>query len=315
MASSSSSSSSLDSEWSRIRIFTFRKIDDDDVLHGSVLLRHRKRRDTVEIMASTGQVVSWKNRKGEEMLFVSEKSVIKKDEPILGGIPVCFPRFINNGNIENTFPSGLILDRSVPQSDYKPILAFILGSSNRDSLNWPHKFEFRIKYHLLEENGTLEMESRIENTDDKPFTFQFCYQNYLAASNIDNIQIGGLDKLEYLDYQNNKNRLTEQNDKIAFRSEVDRVYVDVPAGGNNRVINVVDHAERRIYTIERSGTSLPDIVVWNPWIEKAKTIGDMGDEEYKNMVCVGPAAVVDPVTLNPGEAWIGKQSVSIHEMV
>ncbi|KAL7093595.1 hypothetical protein ACP275_11G049000 [Erythranthe tilingii] len=313
MASSSSSSSSLESIWNQLpaRMQAFRKIG--NVHHDSVVLRHHGRRYTVEILISTGQVISWKNQNDDELLFVSEKSIIRKDEPILGGIPVCFPRFIKNGNVENTFPAGWLIDDSVPQPDDKPMLALILGPSHRDSLNWPNEFEFRIKYQLVE-NGTLEMESRIENTDDHPFTFQFCYQNYLAASYIGNIRIRGLVQLEYLDYLENKKRFTERDYKIPIRSEVDRVYVDVPAGGNNnKVINVVDHGKGRTYTIERSGTSLPDIVVWNPWIEKAKRIGDMGDEEYRKMACVGPAAVVDPVTLNPGEAWTGKQSISIEE--
>lgn len=51
-------------------------------------------------------------------------------------------------------------------------------------------------------------------------------------------------------------------------------------------------------------------VVWNPWGKKAKAMPDFGDEEYKNMLCVGAAAIEKPIILRPGEEWIGKQEIS-----
>jgi glucose-6-phosphate 1-epimerase len=41
-------------------------------------------------------------------------------------------------------------------------------------------------------------------------------------------------------------------------------------------------------------------VVWNPWEKKSKSMADIGDEEYKQMVCVDGAAIEKPVTLKPG---------------
>lgn len=32
-----------------------------------------------------------------------------------------------------------------------------------------------------------------------------------------------------------------------------------------------------------------DVVVWNPWVDKAKRMADFGDEEYPGMVSVGSA--------------------------
>jgi glucose-6-phosphate 1-epimerase len=37
---------------------------------------------------------------------------------------------------------------------------------------------------------------------------------------------------------------------------------------------------------------------------------DFGDEEYKSMLYVGAAAIEKPITLKPGEEWIGKQEIS-----
>lgn len=52
------------------------------------------------------------------------------------------------------------------------------------------------------------------------------------------------------------------------------------------------------------------VVVWNPWDKRAKAMADLGDEEYKHMLCVEAAAVEKAITLKPGEEWTGRQELS-----
>lgn len=47
-------------------------------------------------------------------------------------------------------------------------------------------------------------------------------------------------------------------------------------------------------------TGFRDVVVWNPWIAKSKTMEDFAPEEYKEMVCVEAGSVAEPVTLEVG---------------
>ena len=46
-----------------------------------------------------------------------------------------------------------------------------------------------------------------------------------------------------------------------------------------------------------------DVVLWNPWKEKAQQMSDFGDEEYKNMICIEPGCVSRYETCEPGQSW------------
>lgn len=45
---------------------------------------------------------------------------------------------------------------------------------------------------------------------------------------------------------------------------------------------MVDESNQRKIEITKDG--LNDVVVWNPWADKAQKMADMDDEEYKEMV-------------------------------
>lgn len=53
------------------------------------------------------------------------------------------------------------------------------------------------------------------------------------------------------------------------------------------------------------------VVVWNPWIEKAAAMGDFGNEEYKNMICVEAGSVADWVVLAGGQTWTAGQRLTV----
>lgn len=53
------------------------------------------------------------------------------------------------------------------------------------------------------------------------------------------------------------------------------------------------------------------LVVWNPWDKKSKAMTDLGDDEYKQMLCVDGAAIEKPITLKPGEEWTGRLEITV----
>lgn len=187
-------------------------------------------------------------------------------------------------------------------SSGKSFVDLLLKPSEDDLKIWPHSFEFRLRVSLSAE-GYLTLISRVRNVNCKPFNFSMAYHTYFSISDISEVRIEGLETLDYLDNLYEKKRFTEQGDALTFESEVDRVYL-----GSTDTIAIFDHERKRTFIIKREG--LPDVVVWNPWEKKSKSIPDFGDEEYRQMLCVDGAVIEKPITLKPGEEWTGRLELS-----
>ncbi|XP_057817053.1 putative glucose-6-phosphate 1-epimerase isoform X2 [Cryptomeria japonica] len=262
---------------------------------------------TLTVLLYGGQVISWKNEHGEELLFLSNKALFKPPKAIRGGIPICFPQLGSFGSLEQ---HGFARNRTwavdsspspLPLANNKSTVDLILKPTDEDMKIWPRSFELRLRVCLGP--GKLVLIPRVRNTDTKPFSFTFALHTYLSVSDISEVRVEGLETLDYFDNLNEKKRSTEQADAITFDDEVDRVYLSTPTK-----IAIIDHEKKRTYELRKEG--LPDAVVWNPWDKKSKAIPDFGDEEYKQMVCIEAAAVEHAIVLKPCEEWKGRQELS-----
>ncbi|KAL2523296.1 Galactose mutarotase-like superfamily protein [Forsythia ovata] len=262
---------------------------------------------TAEVLLYGAQVVSWKNERREELLFRSNKALSKPPKSIRGGIPICFPQFSNFGSLEQ---HGFAMNRlwsvdnsplPLPKANNQSAVDLILKSTEEDLKTWPHRFELRLRVSLSANKLTLI--PRVRNTDSKTFSFTFALCNYLPVSDISEVRVEGLETLDYLDKLLQKGRYTEQADAITFDGEIDRVYLSTPTK-----IAIIDHEKKRTYVLRKEG--MPDAVVWNPWDKKAKALPDLGDEDYKTMLCVDSAAVETAIILKPFEEWKGRQELS-----
>lgn len=265
------------------------------------------RGSSVQVLLYGGQVISWKNEREEELLFVSNKALFKPPKAIRGGIPICFPQFGSFGSLEQ---DGFARNRlwsidscpsPLPAANNVSTVDLILTPTEEDLKMWSRSFELRLRVSLGP--GKLTLIPRVRNVDTKPFSFTFALQTYLSMSDISEVRVEGLETLDYFDNLHRKERFTEQADAITFDDEVDRVYLSTPTK-----IAVIDHEKKRTFELRKEG--LPDAVVWNPWDKKAKAITDFGDEEYKQMVCIEAAAIEHPIMLKPREEWKGRQELS-----
>ncbi|GFZ07911.1 Galactose mutarotase-like superfamily protein [Actinidia rufa] len=272
-----------------------------------------------------GQVTSWKNDHGEELLFVSSKSSNPRgycmDHPgddvdrlvKMGSRSWCPPHshtkcspVIDGLSLFPSIPHVVIHLATLVGAPFKPPKAIRGGIP----ICFP---QFGIHGHL-EQHGFARNRFWSIDHDPPPFPTNSSNKAFvdliLKHSEEDakiwpysEVRIEGLETLDYLDNLQDRQRFTEQGDAITFESEVDKIYVSTPTK-----IAILDHEKKRTFVLRKDG--LPDAVVWNPWDKKAKLIPDLGDEEYKHMLCVEAAAVAKPITLKPGEEWKGRQELS-----
>ena len=111
----------------------------------------------------------------------------------------------------------------------------------------------------------------------------------------------GLHNVNYLDKVDGGRIKTEMNKVVEFEGEIDRVYTD---GGKSRNPILIDDR------IQVTGSStMPDIVLWNPWQEKAKGTADIGEHNFSKYVCVEIGHVNNAVKLDNGQLWKGSQDI------
>ncbi|CAL8469848.1 g9390 [Coccomyxa elongata] len=259
---------------------------------------------SAEIFLHGAHVTSWKTSKGEEVLFVSKQAIYKPPKAIRGGIPVCFPQFGGFGPLsQHGFARNSEFTVSASAAD-SVTLSF---TPREEQLNlFSHPFELTVQVRVG--SDTLEQTLTATNTGSEPFELTAALHTYFRISSIDKARVDGLQGVDYLDSLQEKERFTENGASVHFSGEVDRIYLATPGR-----LEVVDEAKGRAVVIEKEG--FPDAVVWNPWIEKAAGMGDFGDEEYKEMVCLEPAvAGSGPVTLQPGASWSAKQMLSLRQL-
>lgn len=118
------------------------------------------------------------------------------------------------------------------------------------------------------------------------------------------MKIRGLESSPYLD-KVERTSTTSDSSHLTLASKIDRVYT--PAGGASAPI-LVGEAGKKKFGIVRD--NLNEVVVWNPWIEGAKEIGDFAPKDgYRNMICVEAGSVKGYQKLEAGETFEGSQVI------
>jgi glucose-6-phosphate 1-epimerase len=228
------------------------------------------------------------------LLWVSKAAFFATGKAIRGGIPICWPWFGKHTTNSRLPQHGFartslweLFDQN--ESDKEQTVVVLRLTDSRESLKlWPYQFELLLTV-TIGRKLTIALTSK--NCDSQAFTITSALHSYFAVSDIDRVEVEGLDQISYFDALTRENKVQQGN--VVITRETDRVYQNVS-------YPLTIHDQKRTIRINARGSN--SAVVWNPWQQKCAAMTDMNNDSYKTMLCVETTnALQDLRILAPGE--------------
>ncbi len=265
---------------------------------GALVARVATSQGAMEVALQGAQLLFWTPKDQAPVIWLSPQAKLKQGKSLRGGVPVCWPWFgphpENSALPGHGFARNLdwqVLETSQLKDAIRISMKFVPGEEEKK--NWPHQAELILSITMGE---ALEMELTTHNQSNTEFSMTQALHTYFNVGDISRVQIEGLEGKKYIDKVGDET-YRHQQDSVTIDSEVDRIYMDT----TEDLVIVDDALERRI-RIAREGSH--SAVVWNPWFEKGAAFGDMGENGYRNMLCVETTnAAKDIITVKPGESF------------
>lgn len=247
-----------------------------------------------------GQVLSWITPDGRERLFLSDKAVFDGSVAIRGGIPVCWPQFAALGDLPKhgfvrTRPWQVAAERC---GDDYALLTLAIEDDEATRALWPHAF--RLELTLMLEDDRIDLELSVSNTGEAPFSFTGALHTYLRVTQVEDVALEGLYGHHYRDAANGDKVIRDSGTAVMVDAEIDRVYRDVKRPQLLQAGNL---------SLGIQSQDFPDVVVWNPWVDKCGALADMPADGWRHMLCVEAAVAETPVLVPAGEEWFGRQTL------
>jgi glucose-6-phosphate 1-epimerase len=164
---------------------------------------------------------------------------------------------------------------SIVQDTHAVTVTLFTQSDESTKKWWP--FDFRL-VHRATFGSELGLELALTNTGASSLRFEEALHTYLKVGHIEKVRLQGLDTVPYLD-KTDSNREKIQDGAIVIESETDRVYLNT-----QNVVEVEDEVLHRRLLVAKENSLTT--VVWNPWLQKARSVSDLGNTEWMQMVCV-----------------------------
>jgi D-hexose-6-phosphate mutarotase len=220
----------------------------------------------------------------------------QQGKAIRSGVPICWPWF--GAHPTNVALPGhgyaRITNWELAEiqnlSNGATVFNLTLGKSKLDYAYSPNAVRLELKVTV---GATLEVALTTTNLSDQDISFTEGLHTYFQISDIANIRVLGLEGSQYIDLVNQNRRLSQLG-SITFNGELGRIFLD-----NQAACVIEDPTFKRRIRIEKTGSN--STAVWNPGLDVASKMNDLGAAGWRDMVCVESAnALVNAVTILPG---------------
>lgn len=250
-----------------------------------------------EVYLHGGHVTHFQPRGAAPVLFLSAESRFGPTAAIRGGIPVIFPWFGARADDPKAPAHGFARTaewevESIERAGGGVTAVLRLAADAATRATWPHRFVLRER---IDVGPALALALEVENTDSAPFGFEAALHTYFAIGDVREASVTGLAGTTYIDKTAGMARKPAGSAPLRLVAETDSVFL-----GTQAACVLDDPSGGRRIVVEKDGSATT--VVWNPWAEKARAMSDLGDDEWRRMLCIETAnAADDRITLPPGQ--------------
>ena len=271
-----------------------------------ITIKHAKSGAQCTIYPFGAHVTSYKTAAGKELLFISRDAILDGSKAIRGGIPLCFPQF---GQPDKSMPQhGFLRNNYWKECD---------GSRFDDDESAGISMELDLKDVVNSRGGKWDLDTKLdakctytikingngfttticmENLGEEAYDFQVLLHNYFLVQErlaLDGTMcnVKGLEGYSVSDKVSGEDYVLGADPVTIPEIIIDRVYthqkdkmdldLTITSGPKNN-ISLTASGEVDGTPVVVSG------VVWNPHEEKTKAMGDFGDDQYQDMICVEP---------------------------
>ncbi|HKD85893.1 MAG TPA: D-hexose-6-phosphate mutarotase [Terriglobales bacterium] len=240
-----------------------------------------------EMYLHGAHVTSWKPGEAQDVLFLSPHSLWQDGRAIRGGVPVCFPWFGDKADDPHAPAHGFVRTKewqleSIAQSDVGITVSMFTESGDDTRKWWPA--DFRLVYRATF-GAELTLELVMTNAGAAPLRFEEALHAYFNVGDVREAQVSGLDGVHYLDKTDGFREKTQAGE-VVITSETDRVYLDT-----EHSLELTDAVLQRKTTVGKENSRTT--VVWNPWIENARALADLAEDQWTRMLCIETSNVGD----------------------
>jgi glucose-6-phosphate 1-epimerase len=253
---------------------------------------------TASISLFGAQVLSFRPKHdGRERLFLSTKALVDGSRSIRGGVPICWPWFGAHKEAEKYPAHGYVRTRqwqmlATEDSESATHLRFGLDDTRGPGFNGRATLVLDVML-----GRQLALTLTTTNTGSTPFNLGSALHSYFAVSAISRTRLEGLQGT-YSDKTRNWARFSTPS-PYTFTEETDRIHFDAAP-----VVRIIEQtASTQIHS-----TGHDSLVVWNPWLENARQLPDMMDDDFEHMLCV-ETALTQGLLLGPNEVHSLTQTI------
>jgi D-hexose-6-phosphate mutarotase len=185
-------------------------------------------------------------------------------------------------------------------------VTFSLSNTPATLALWPH--EFKLEYTVTLSDEQLNCTLKVNNVGDSFFTAHTLLHTYLKVPAIEAVRVTGFKDRSFVDKVDNSQVGLDTREVASVEREVDRVMTGSALCPIPPITMDCIHTNKRVTLsvlaaiTTSNGVHTPsphDVVFWNPWIEKAKALADLGDLDYLNFLCLEPGTTSTWVTVEP----------------